>query len=449
MAEKSLTVRNAGPFLSVGLVSVVGMSTTHPALVHPATDAVVAVSVALDELFGAALWSLNAAQLAVLVVGLEKQARRVAAAQVVLLGQAEMSLVAEHQGATSTAAWLKTAADVAPGITKARLGLHRSLGARELTGAAFRAGDIGFDAATAVCVAVEGLPGAVPAALTRRIEQILIEVAQEDGTKAVVQHAARIVNQFAPEELEAAEQRDHEQNRLAVIPRHDGTVVIRGQLDKEAGALALAVLGPLAKPAAAVGGLPDQRTAATRYADAFIQAMRLAGAASPEVRGDRPTVVATISLDALQAMVGALPGVLDTGAVISAGAVRRMACDALLVPVVLGANSEPLDVGRAAYVVPQAMRRALVVRDQGCTMPGCDRPASWCDAHHGLHWSQGGVTALGNVCLLCERHHTIVHKDGWLISIIDGRPWFTPPRWIDPDQTPRLHHRFKTYPLDP
>jgi hypothetical protein len=224
---------------------------------------------------------------------------------------------------------------------------------------------------------------------------------------------------------------------------------LRGQLDKEAGALALAVLGPLAKPVAAVGGVPDQRTAPSRYAEAFVQVLRLAGAASAEVRGDCPTVITTISLEALLGDLGAAPGMLDSGAVISAGAVRRLACDALIISVVLGGHGEPLDIGRATEVVPQAMRRALIARDQGCTMPGCERPPSWCDAHHRVHWSKGGITALCNLCLLCERHHTIVHKDGWDIEIRDSRPWFTPPRWRDPDQTPRLHNRYKTHELDP
>jgi 5-methylcytosine-specific restriction protein A len=50
--------------------------------------------------------------------------------------------------------------------------------------------------------------------------------------------------------------------------------------------------------------------------------------------------------------------------------------------------------------------------------------------------------------LLCERHHTLVHQDGWLIEIVGGLPWFTPPAWIDARRTPRLHSRYKTRQLD-
>jgi hypothetical protein len=220
-------------------------TTTHPAFSHPGADAVTAMGVAVNQLLDAALWSLSAGQLALLVVGLERQARRVCA--------------------TSTAA-------------------------------AFAAGDIGFDGAVAVCAAVEGLPGEVLAALTGRIEQLLVGVAREDGARAVVQEAASIVYRFAPDHLQELEQRQNAANRLVLVSRHDGTVAVRGHLDKEAGALGLAVLGPLAKPVPVVGGVPDQRTAGTRYAEAFIQVLQLAGAATPDVRGDRPTVITTISL---------------------------------------------------------------------------------------------------------------------------------------------------------
>jgi hypothetical protein len=96
------------------------------------------------------------------------------------------------------------------------------------------------------------------------------------------------------------------------------------------------------------------------------------------------------------------------------------------------------------------MRRAIEARDRGCTLPGCDRPPAWCDAHHAArHWADGGITAVHTLTLLCELHHTIVHRDGWTIVFIDGLPWFLPPRWIDPEQRPRLHSRFKTRALDP
>jgi hypothetical protein len=151
-----------------------------------------------------------------------------------------------------------------------------------------------------------------------------------------------------------------------------------------------------------------------------------------------------MSLESLQAkMVGCAPGMLDTGISLSIEATRRLLCDANIIPMVLGSHGEPLDVGRLTRGIPAAIRRALVARDQGCAFPGCDRPASWCDAHHCKHWADGGETAVCNLCLLCSHHHDVVHHDGWDITMINAMPWFIPPAWIDPERKPRQHSRHK------
>ena len=129
--------------------------------------------------------------------------------------------------------------------------------------------------------------------------------------------------------------------------------------------------------------------------------------------------------------------VLETGVPISAGWARELACDATIIPIVLGANSEPLDVGRATRLIPPALRRALIARDKGCAFPGCRRPPRWCDAHHIKHWADGGATCLENLVLLCEYHHQVIHHSDWTVKIVDGRPQFTPPAWLDPLQRPR------------
>ncbi|KQM02903.1 HNH endonuclease [Frankia sp. CpI1-P] len=100
--------------------------------------------------------------------------------------------------------------------------------------------------------------------------------------------------------------------------------------------------------------------------------------------------------------------------------------------------SVPLDIGRSTRVVPPHLRRALAARDRGCTFPGCDRPPSWCEAHHVIHWTHSGITALHNLVLLCGHHHRQVHHDGWTILFTDtGHPAYIPPWRIDPAQRPR------------
>ena len=78
-------------------------------------------------------------------------------------------------------------------------------------------------------------------------------------------------------------------------------------------------------------------------------------------------------------------------------------------------------------MVPAGIRRAVVVRDGGCRFPGCDRPPGWCDAHHAVHWADGGETKLGNLALLCRPHHRVVHEGGFGIEMVDGTPVFRRP----------------------
>ena len=405
------------------------------------------MNVALDSFADAALWSMSIRDLAALVVGVEKVARRVAAVQVAVLGQADGALVRTLLAAKSTPVWLRTAADVPTWVGRARLGLHQQLAQRPVTAAAFAAGEISQDAAVAVCEAITALPASVPAALTGDVEELLVGVGRDEGTRAVVRRAMRISQQFAPEILEDQERWAREHRFLSLTTRHDGTVAVRGLLDKETGALALAVLGPLAAPAPAADGIPDVREAGARYVDAFAQLCQLATPTLPEVRGDRPTALVTVGLEALQAAAagaaGAGLGMLDTGVPITIEATRKMLCDANVIPVVLGGRGELLDVGRATRAIPTGIRRALIARDGGCAFPGCDRPPSWCDAHHITHWSAGGATAVCNLCLLCAHHHDTVHHDGWDIAMTGGMPWFIPPPWIDHDRTPRRHSRHK------
>jgi hypothetical protein len=101
----------------------------------------------------------------------------------------------------------------------------------------------------------------------------------------------------------------------------------------------------------------------------------------------------------------------------------------LLPPVLGGAPSQPLDLGRTSRVVSATQRTALAVRDGGCGFPDCDRPLAWCEAHHLQHWLDGGPTDLANLALVCRAHHRAVHEGGWhLIRGPDGRLTATPPR---------------------
>jgi HNH endonuclease len=121
-------------------------------------------------------------------------------------------------------------------------------------------------------------------------------------------------------------------------------------------------------------------------------------------------------------------------------AARLQMAMALLPPVLGGAPSQPLDVGRASRVITPAQRSALAVRDGGCVFPDCHRPLAWCEGHHLVHWLDGGPTDLANLALLCRAHHRVVHEGGWQLTRgPDGRFTATPP----PDR-PSSHRRHPT-----
>jgi hypothetical protein len=127
-------------------------------------------------------------------------------------------------------------------------------------------------------------------------------------------------------------------------------------------------------------------------------------------------------------------GDVHFGEGLSAAAVRRLACDAAVIPIVLGSNSEPLDVGREERFVTPAIRRALIARDRGCVI--CGAPPDQCDAHHLVHWIDGGETAVGNLVLLCKPNHREADRGEWIIQIVNGKVLVTRPAWAEPGHEP-------------
>ena len=103
------------------------------------------------------------------------------------------------------------------------------------------------------------------------------------------------------------------------------------------------------------------------------------------------------------------------GGPIAGETARRLACDAAVTRIVFDAQSAVVDVGRARRLPASAARRALQARDGGCVWPGCDRPASWSQAHHLQSWAQGGSTDVDNLVLVCRAHHWKIHEGGWLM----------------------------------
>ena len=129
---------------------------------------------------------------------------------------------------------------------------------------------------------------------------------------------------------------------------------------------------------------------------------------------------------------------------VTAATIRKIACDADIIPVLLGSQGRILDIGRTTRIFPPHLRKAITARDQGCAFPGCTIPAPWCEAHHITYWSRGGTTCADNGVLLCSHHHHLIHKEHWTIQPRAGIPWFIPPPHLDPRQQPRRNHYFRS-----
>ncbi len=155
----------------------------------------------------------------------------------------------------------------------------------------------------------------------------------------------------------------------------------------------------------------DRRTPTQRRADALGDICRYFLDHNDTIRtsgGEKPHITVTIDHDLL---TGGREGLAELGdAPVDPETIRRLSCDASIVRMVLDQDSMPIDVGRRTRTIPPALRRALDYRDQGCVWKGCTAPVSWCDAHHVIHWAQGGETTLDNLILLCRTHHTRIHK---------------------------------------
>lgn len=230
----------------------------------------------------------------------------------------------------------------------------------------------------------------------------------------------------------AAPERDGEMQAMAQARARDfserastgGITEFVWRLDPEGAAVVHAVTMSLAaKPCPDDAG-PDPRSPGQRRCDALLGVLKRGMAAGDGVHTNgAATMLVRIDHAVLDGQVRGL-GRTSTGEQLTVGALRRLACEADLLPAVYGSASQVLDLGRAARLATRAQHLALGIRDTGCTMPGCSMPAQFCIAHHVTWWSRGGRTDLGNLALLCGRHHGLVH-DRDLRATIDpeGVTW--------------------------
>ena len=172
-----------------------------------------------------------------------------------------------------------------------------------------------------------------------------------------------------------------------------------------------ALTNPVRHDATTGSGIDPDLPTSVRDGIAFTQLIEAIDAHwLPTSGGVGATVVVTMTHDQLLAdLREAGVATLDTGGRITAAEARRLACDAGIIPVVLGSRSVTLDAGTKARFHTEPMRLAMALRVVGCTAEDCDVPASMCHAHHDIPFSTGGSTSVANGRLLCGHHHRRIH----------------------------------------
>jgi hypothetical protein len=420
----------------------------------PGTPAEVVES-ARDQLgeLEAVLWSAKSPQdLLDVNVALELLRSRLAATQAMVAAEIDATDACVVEGWASVPDYLTATAGGRRGSgNRLRRTAQALAGDRVATRAALHAGDISPEHADVIVKVVELLP--VDPDVRADAERFLLEQSLHLNATELQVAGDHLLEVLDPDGVARREERlldKHERsahlNRsLSIIDDGLGGVKLRGRGTVEDAAVikaALAVLSaplPNTDPEFGVEGR-DPRDHGARTWDALVTACQTLQDADvlPSAHGAKPRVMVLISHEALTTGLG--DATLDTGDRLSAAAVRKLACDADLIPVVLGSDGRVLDVGRTNRLVTLGVWLALIARDRHCAFPGCRRPPVACDGHHVTHWVDGGRTGLTNMVLLCRSHHTIIHTTGWEVRInpSDQQPEFKPP-----PLGRRLRHAFR------
>jgi hypothetical protein len=325
----------------------------------------------------------------------------------------------DYDGFVSPIDWIRFNCHVTSGAAANSIAVGDAMHRMPESAQAVGEGKIGFAHMTVMARTAKALGD-------RFNEKLLIEKAR-DNSPGKFHYICTHYRHAADPQRYAGEQAELVQNRrLKVSTWMDGTVLVSGQLDPEGGAVLLTALKPLARKS----GPDDYRDLEHRMADAAVEiAMHALDAGLiPQQGSQRTHLMVTATLETLRGLPGASAADMELSLPISSKAVERLACDASITRIVLGSDSTVIDVGRAKRTISGPARKALNLRDEHCTWPGCERPASWSAGHHLVHWIHGGSNDLLNLALLCYRHHWKVHEGNWqIVRGDDGRMLAIPP----------------------
>ncbi|WP_181313236.1 HNH endonuclease signature motif containing protein [Nocardioides campestrisoli] len=417
---------------------------------HPITQAVALISGALDLAKGADPDYLSERAQREAMLELSRLGDRMESLRMRVIRAAGVPAGAtEADGARSAAEWLASRTRSGFGPARAAERLAGAVAERWLrVGAGLADGSVNLAQARVIVRALDALvtdplPGEeVPAEVLDRAEARLVADGATFGPALLAALGAKILQVVAPETydeherklLERAERRAHAATRLTLHRRGDGSTEVKGRIPDHVAARFRTFLDSWTSPkqddgkatGAATGlgafGHRDPSTGERLPQDrlhglAFCAFLEAADPARMPVHGGSATrVLVTIGLEELRTGLGT-GSILSNGddvTTISAAQARRMACQAQVVPAVLGSDSVPLDLGRATRFFTVQQRDAKTLTQHTCGAEGCSIPSTWCEAHHARDpWAAGGGSDLADLEFLCSWHHHRAHDPGY------------------------------------
>ncbi|MGD7707475.1 DUF222 domain-containing protein [Microlunatus sp. Y2014] len=440
-------------------------------------DAAVLIGAVLDRVDHARTCLVSPADLLESTVAWSRLAERAAAVQSALVGQVARVEASMIEAGTPVRSWLQATTTMSAKHARVVERRARLAGRFTRVAAAHLAGEMTTEAADAVLAGLAQLPDDLTGEQVDHGEQHLVDLATGAHGQprldpvGLRQCANRLVEVVAPEVAdEALAKRLAREAAQAARDRHltwthdhHGSVFFKAKLPVADAETVIGVINAITNNATRAADQADPAappvSLGQRRADAFALVFaRAAGAPDTPASGGVPPTV-HVQLDHAALLAGLVRAKLigsDTD--LSAGEARRLACDAQLIPTVLGSHGQVLDVGRSVRLVPPRLRALLIARDGGCAFPGCDRTPADCDAHHIDPWWNHGPTDLANLVLLCRHHHGLVEPHpGWpdgaqwevRINPADGRPEFLPPARLDPKRRPKRHTRHTKITITP
>ncbi|WP_375489210.1 DUF222 domain-containing protein, partial [uncultured Jatrophihabitans sp.] len=294
---------------------------------------------------------------------------------------------------------------------------------------------------------VDELPDQVAAVHGAQVEKDLVDYAASFGPKQLGVIAQRIVAHLNPDGTLTDPDAVQRRRGLWLIRHRDGSSRIEGHLSEECTERLLTFFDTAAAPRPAVDGVKDPRRPEQRAHDALLDLLEAAvrGGMVPSNNGVSATIVVTMTAE----QYASGDGLARTGhgASVPVRTIKGWSGgDAEVLAVVLNSVKAISHYSNVHRIFTEQQRRAIAARDRGCTFPGCPEPPGRCQVDHIPRWEDTHVTCVDGGALKCRYHHREQERLGYRPVMLGGVPYWIPPVWIDPAQTPVRNTLFDDIP---